>query len=453
LVLILYKKIGGFYLKKTFASILAVMLAVSLTACGASKSTESETSSVTATNNPAASPAQEKVTIIVTNGKGEIASQYEQAAKDFMSVNPNITIEAYTGAVGDSINIFDKLTKSGKTVTIAMMEPNAALDKYKDFGIDLTNEKWNEETKDGFKNPNGQIVGFPFSIEGFGLVYNKKVIEKAAGGSFDPFSINTRDQLKALLDKVQASGVKYPVAYQTEHWSVSNHFSSQFLNQATDPNTITTELLAGKFDLAGNAAWNGYYDTMDLLVSKQYNKYGERPLGKYYDDAHVSVGKGESAILFNGNWAFDSLKAVAGDTFGFIPVPVDNNPENPLNNKIVAGPTNIYMINKDATPAQQEAAKKYLNWLVYDKVGQDFIVNKSQVISAFKNNPFKVTNPLGAAIADAIVQGKTMPFSTNYINAGDWGSILGPEVQKYIDKKQSRADLAKAIETYYKNKK
>jgi hypothetical protein len=209
----------------------------------------------------------------------------------------------------------------------------------------------------------------------------------------------------------------------------------------------------GTFDFANNAVWNGYYDTMDLLASKQYNKYGERPLGSYYDDAHLSVGKGESAILFNGDWAYDSLKAVAGDKFGFMPVPVDNNPDNPLNNKIVVGPTQVMIINKKATSAQQEAAKKFLNWLVYDKAGQDFVVNKSQIISAFKNNPNKVTNPLGIAIADAIAKDKTMPFSTNYVNAAEYMDTIGSAVQKYIAKASKRADLAKTFTDYYKSKK
>jgi len=192
---------------------------------------------------------------------------------------------------------------------------------------------------------------------------------------------------------------------------------------------------------------------MDLLASKQYNKYGDRPLGTYYDDAHLAVGKGESAILFNGNWAYDSLKAVAGDKFGFIPVPVDNNAENPLNNKIVAGPTQVFLVNKKATSAEQAAAKKFLNWLVDDKAGQDFVVNKSQIVSAFKSNPNKVTNPLGIAISDAIAKDKTVPFSTNYINAADYGSILGADVQKYIGKKETRAELAKAFTNYYNTKK
>jgi len=427
--------------KKFLTSILACSLALSLVGCNSSAPKEPQ------------STAKGKVTIIMTNGKGEISKQFAQATKDFMAANPDIIVEPYSVAVGDTVNIFDKLTASGKVVTLAMMEPNSVLDKYKDFGVDLTNEKWNKDTVYSFKNPQGQVVGFPFAIEGFGLVYNQKVLDKAVGGTFDPSTINTRDKFKALLDKIQASGVKYPIAYQTEAWSVANHYSSQFINQDSDPSKVVAQMVDGKFDFAGNAAWNGYYDTMDLLASKQYNKYGERPLGQYYDDAHLAVGKGESAILFNGNWAYDSLKAVAGDKFGLMPVPVDNNAANPMNNKIVAGPTQVILLNKKATSAQQEAAKKFLNWLVDDKAGQDFIVNKSQIISAFKSNPNKVTNPLGIAISDAIAKDKTMPFSTNYVSAAEYTDILAPHVQKYIIKKETRADLAKGFVDYYKTKK
>lgn len=425
-------------LKKSTMVGAAAALTLSLAACSSNTSGNAASS-----NSP--------VKIIITNGKGEIDTQFKQAAKDFMAVNKDIQVEVDSVAVGDTLSVYDKLTASGKTVTLAMFDPYAALHKYKDVGIDLSNEKWNANTNDALKNSNGQVIGFPFAVEGMGLVYNQKVLDKAVGGTFDPFTINTQDKLKALLDKIKASGVKYPVAYQTEPWSVGNHYSSLFLDQANDPNTIVNQLNSGTFDYSKNAAWNGYYDTMDILASKSYNKYGDRPLGQYYDDSHVAVGKGDSAILFNGDWAFDSLHALAGDNFGFMPVPIDNNPDNPLNNKIAVGPTQVLVINKKATPAQQEAAKKFLNWLVDDQKGQDFVVNQAQVISAFKNNPYKVKNPLGVAISNAIAQGHTMPFTTNYINAGDWPTTIGPEVQKYIAKQESRADLAKAFENYYKS--
>lgn len=448
-------------MKKLLALLLVVSLAFSMVACSSetkdSTSTtpdtkDADTKETDTKETDSQSTTAEKVTIIMTNGKGEIATQFEQAAKDFMAANPDIIVEPYSVTVGDTVNIFDKLTSSGKVVTLAMFEPSAVVDKYKDFGADLTNEKWNADTVYGVKDAAGKIAGFPFAIEGFGLVYNQKIVEQAVGGTFDPFTINTRDKFVGLLDQIKASGIEFPIAYQTEAWSVANHYSSQFINQGGDPDKTVTELMTGSYDFIGNETWNGYYDTMDLLASPEYNKYGERPLGSYYDDAHLSVGQGTSAILFNGNWAYDSLKAVAGDNFGFMPVPVDNNADNPMNSKLVAGPTQILVINKDASQAQQDAAKKFLDWLVYDEKGQDFVVNQSQIISAFTNNPYTVTNPLGAAIANAIVAGKTMPFSTNYVSSSEYMNTLGPDVQKYIAKEETREDLAKAFETYYKSK-
>lgn len=431
-----FSKSGMF--KKMAAAGMAAALTFSLAACSGNSS-EGDAGS-----------KDGKVNIIVTNGKGEIDAQFKQAAKDFMADHKDINVQVESVAVGDALNVYDKLSASGKTVTLAMFSPYDATHKYKDVGIDLSDEKWNEETSDAIKDEEGNVIGFPFALEGMGLVYNQTVVEEAAGEGFDPFSINTHDKLADLLDKIKESGVKQPVAYQTEAWSVANHYSSLFLNQTEDPTETLKEVQAGKFDYNKNEAWNGYYDTLDMLISEDYNMFGARPTGQYYDAAHVAVGKGDSAMLFNGNWAFDSLKALEGTNFGFMPIPVDNNPDNPLNNKIAAGPTQAFVVNKKASKEEQDAAKEFLNWLVYDEAGQDFIVNKSQIISAFKNNPNKVTNPLGVAISDALAAGKTMPFSTNYINTGDWTTILGPEVQKYIANQSKREDLAKAFETYYK---
>ncbi|MNN89747.1 hypothetical protein D3C81_2076040 [compost metagenome] len=52
-----------------------------------------------------------------------------------------------------------------------------------------------------------------------------------------------------------------------------------------------------------------------------------------------------------------------------------------------------------------------------------------------------------------MVEGKTLPFSSNFVKVEDWGSLLAPDIQKYIAQKESRADLAKAIEAYYKGQK
>lgn len=435
-------KNGGKTMKRLFLTLLVVALGAALVACSQAP---------TPTVGPTADP-NAPVTIIIANGKGELTAQYQTLADEFHKAYPNITALPYTGAVGDPVSILDKMIASGTVVTLAMLEPGSIDTKYKDIKkVDLAGEPWIKDTVFAWKDASGKTVGYPFAIEGFGLVFNRNVVEHALGTTFDPWSINTRDKFVALLDKVQADGIAFPIAYQTEGWSVSNHYDSMFLNQDANPQKIVDQLMAGTFDLANNATWNGYLDTMDLLKSVKYNKYGAQPLGSYYDDAHTSVGSGTSAFLFNGNWAIGSFHAADGVTFGFMPVPVDNNPENPLNNKICAGPTQTYIINADASAAQIAAAKTYLNWLESSDFGKSWLVTTCNVISPFTNNSLKVPDSLGASIGEAIAAGKTMPFTTNYVNANDWYNILGPEVQKYIDGKQTRVELAKAITDYYKS--
>jgi raffinose/stachyose/melibiose transport system substrate-binding protein len=406
---------------------------------------------LTVTSLPMMASAAGKTQIIVAAGKFEIAQQFKDMESVFEKDNPTIDLVVETPRAGDTVGTYDKLVALGKTPTVAMVEPGTLFDKFQGQALDLSKEKWNKDTNSAFKDDKGRVVGFPFTVEGFGIVFNRKVVEKAIGGKFNEQSIKTYDQLKALFDKVKASGIKYPVAYQTEAWSVGNHYISQIMNQTANPLDTKAQLESGKMNLNGNATFNGLLKTMDLLASKTYNVYGASPLGKYYDDAHVRVGKGTSAFLFNGNWAYDSLKASSGDDFGFIAVPVGNNPNNRVNGKVTAGPTQIMFINnKEKNAKKIAAAKTFLNWLVYNKHGQDFIVNKSQCISAFKNNPYKVTNPLGKNLSKWIAAGKTLPFSTNYVNPGDYFNKIGPAVQKYIAKKISSARLAKVITDYHK---
>lgn len=437
-------------MKKIFSLILLVALVLSMTACASTASSVAATADNTTAvvSETTKAIAQEPVSIIITNGKGEITAQFAQAAKDFMAANPGITVDAQSVTVGDSVSIYDKLTAAGKKVTLAMVEPSQVTDKYKDIAAVMGGANWIADTDAAIRNAEGQVVGFPFVIEGFGLVYNKAVLEKVVPG-FDPYSIKTIDQFKDLLNKIQVTGMKFPVAYQTETWSIGSHYSSQFVNQAADKIAFDADMRAGKVDFINNAVWNGYYDTMDLLASKEYNVYGERPLGKYYDEAHVKVGNGEAAMLFNGNWAFDSLKAVAGSDFGFIPVPFTNDANDPNAGKLTAGPTQVFIIDKTATPAEQAAAEKFLEWMVYDAKGQDFVVNQAQCISPFKNNPNKVTNPLGIAISDALISGKTLDFTLNYVKGSDYYDILGPDIAKYIDHKMTREQLAKSFTAYY----
>ena len=66
---------------------------------------------------------------------------------------------------------------------------------------------------------------------------------------------------------------------------------------------------------------------------------------------------------------------------GLIPMPFMEKDED--NDVLYAGVTTYWVINKDS--AVKDAAKEFLNWLVYDEEGQSFLVTELKNIPAFSN--------------------------------------------------------------------
>jgi raffinose/stachyose/melibiose transport system substrate-binding protein len=159
----------------------------------------------------------------------------------------------------------------------------------------------------------------------------------------------------------------------------------------------------------------------------------------------------EAALWFNGCWAWPNMAeagALPSDGYGFLPFVVGDDPSFFMNNKIQASPSKQVMIDKEkATPEQVQAAKGFLDWIVYDEAGQRALVEGCQVIPAAANNEVPVQDPLGADIKAKMDAGATYgPF---FNTPGDHWSVLGAAMQKYIAGKSSREELAGAIEEYW----
>ena len=88
-----------------------------------------------------------------------------------------------------------------------------------------------------------------------------------------------------------------------------------------------------------------------------------------------------------GNWASQSIlsNSNGNSDFGVIPVPISNNDSDYGNNEVVAGVTKYFIIDKNKSAAQQEAAKKFLNYLVSTERGNKFLVEDCGIITAFNN--------------------------------------------------------------------
>lgn len=433
--------------RKILSLIITVALATSLLAGCGTKTKTDDTKEVPATTTDKA------VKITMLNTKGEILTQLEDAAKAFTEENPNITVEVIPVAAGASP--FQKISTmyaAGNAPTLAMLDPND-IPKVADKFADLSTEKWAKDAAAGTLDAgsiNGKVMSFPLAIEGYGLIYNKVVLDKAG---VDPTTIKTTKDLEAAFAKVQAAGVT-PMALSPMDWSLGAHYlPSAYLDQSKEAGAadkFTEDLRAGKVDLSTNAVFNGLMTTFDVLKANNYDK--KTPLAGVYEKAAEYLGKGEVGFWFMGNWAWPDIKKfdTADGQYGFIPVPISNNADDYGNSQIFAGSAKYIGVDKMNNDANQQAAgKKFLEWLVYSESGQDALVNKCSLVPAFSNIKLEIKDPLGKAVSKYLTDKKTIPTITTL--PGDHWAQVGASMQKYLDGKSDKKALATEIENYWKN--
>ena len=133
-------------------------------------------------------------------------------------------------------------------------------------------------------------------------------------------------------------------------------------------------------------------------------------------------------------------------SYGIMHYPV--NGDYPSVGRLNANATKFFAIdNVKATPEQQEAAKAFLNWLVYDEAGQDVLVNKCAIVPAFKNIALEMTNDFNVGVKSYVDQG----LVNDYVPIpSDHRSVLAASMQKYLAGELDRSEMAQQIDEFWK---
>ncbi len=382
------------------------------------------------------------------NTKNDITEQVIAATEKFSEEYPNISINVLS-TDQSPVERASTLYATGTPATLTMLD-SGDIPRFADKALDLSGEKWVQDLAQESRI-DGKIIGFPFSVEGYGFIYNQEVLDRAVGATFDPTTINTQEAFEELLNKIEAIGVE-PYVIGSMNWSLGNHFLAiaYATQEDKDVNGLLNELKAGTADFVNNEAFNGLLDTFDIM--KEYNLAKDDPMAYDYAESLGPVARGEAAITFNGNWAMMEIqKSNPEGKFGFMPVPISNDASASYNNAIAIGATKQIFIDKEmSSAAEQDAAKKFLEWIVYSDAGQDFMVNESNIVMGFKNVEISPASSLAQGIIDYNNAGKSIAFAGNYVPADHW-DVLGATMQKYLVDIIDREQVAAEIEEYWSN--
>lgn len=417
-------------MKKLAALALTAVMAAGLMACGGS-SAGSEGSSSDGTS------------ITIFNSKMEIQSQLEEKAAEY-SEEKGVDVEVYYSSDTVAAHLATRYS-SNEPYTLSMVDAKDVYALAAEHALDLSDEEWVANTTQAI-SIDGKVYGFPVCIEARGIIYNADAIEKATGEAFDPASIKTTDDLKALVDKLIAGGMAAPTGVMKEDWSLAAHFLAEVYEQHDDPDAFIAGIQDGSIDLAADEKFNALMDTFDVLKENNYAK--DAAISAEREVTEQKLAEGEIALMYGGNWDWSVLSEYDyTENMGMMPVP--NNSTDGSNEKLVGGGSKYFFIDSSdkTTPEQQQAAKDFLNWLVNDEEGQSFLVNDCALVPAYSNIDLEVSDPLGKSVK-AYSDADKLIANYNYL-PDDHYSVCGASMQKYLAGEIDRAGLAKEITTYW----
>ena len=380
--------------------------------------------------------------LTVFNSKSEIQTQFEEEATAYSdAAGVDMTVTMSNDPV---ITHMGTKYSSNDPYVLSMVDAKDIYSLTPEHGIDLADLDAAADT-DYAIEIDGKVAALPFCVEARGVMYNKTAIEEITGEDFDPASVATLDDFKALLDKLVEGGMEAPVAIMSEDWSLAAHYIAQVVEEQEDPEAYVQALCAGEGDIINNEKFNSLMDTFDVLMEYNYAKDAAATADR--NTSEDMLAWGDVAFMFGGNWDWSLIVQSESDSeMGMMPVP--QNTDDGTNTKLVGGGSKYFFIDSSVSEEQQQAAKDFLNWMAKDADGQDFITNKCALISPYKSNTLDVADPLSVCVKAYADAGSLID---NYLFfPDDHITMVGASMQKYLGGKIDRQGLADELTEYWK---
>ena len=287
----------------------------------------------------------------------------------------------------------------------------------------------------------GKIYGLPYSLEGYGFIYNKAIFQKAG---INPDSIQSYAALENAVKTLDAKkgdlGLQAVFAYPVrETWVTGLHTSNAFFAAEFGNiiNAYDAKTVAFKYGSA-------FKSIVDLE-----NKYSVQPTVSldYSMQVEQLFANSKVAIIQQGNWIYSTLEGMdknfAQTGVGILPFPVQGYKED----CIPVGVPMYWCVNKGKGDATVKAAKDFLDWMYTSDDGKKACVADFKFIPAYKGYDVSGLNDdVSKTIYKYISANKIIPWVFMGYPTG-WGQDkLGASIQKYVTGNVSWDDMVTSLQ-------
>ena len=404
-------------MKKFLALILALVMALSLVACGGNSGTQGEGDGDAATGS-----------VYYLNFKPEAEEAWQALAKTYTE-QTGVPVKVVTAASGEyETMLVSEMDKDGAPTLFQCNEGGVAT--WGDFCYDLSDSAvYNElASKDyALKNADGEVISIAYCLETYGIIVNKALLEKA-GHSLD--EITNFESLKAVADDIHARAAELgfdafsaPGLDGSSSWRFSGHLANMPLFYEFRDDGITEQPATIKGTYMDN-----FRNIWDLYITDTAAD-AKTLMSGTGDESKAQFTEGKAAFYQNGTWEFASLNEAGMTDICMIPIYCGVAGEEKAG--LCSGTENCWAVNSQVSEADQKASLDFLYWLVTDEVAAQKMVDTLGALP-FKSAPAS-SNTFLANGNDLLAQGNyNVSWAFNHTpNVDSWRATVVTALAAY----------------------
>ena len=411
-------------MKKFLALILALVMALSLVACGGgSNDAQGSGDGDAATGS-----------VYYLNFKPEADQAWQDLAAAY-TAETGVPVKVVTAASGQYDTTLTAELDKDAAPTMFQVGNVGAVNSYGEFCYNLEGtDVWNQMTTHDFdlKNADGETVSIGYCYEAFGIIVNKALLEQA-GHSLD--EITNFESLKAVADDIHANAATLGFDAFTSaglegssSWRFSGHLANMPLYYEFRDDNVTAQPATIKGTYLDN-----YKAIWDLYITDSATT-GAALLTATGDAAEAEFGEGKAVFYQNGSWEFSNL--TSAEKFGMnaddlAMIPIYCGVEGEEQAGLCCGTENCWAVNKNASEEDIKATLDFMNWVVTSDAGTTMLAEE------FGPCPFKnAKTPENVFFAQAneyVANGNyTVTWAFNWTPAvDDWRAAVVDALSQY----------------------
>ena len=409
-------------MKKLIALLLAVIMVLSLVACGSNK----------------------KGSVYYLNFKPEQDAAWQELAAAY-TAETGVPVTVLTAASGTyEETLMAELAKT-EAPTLFQVNGPVGLANWKDYCYDLSgSEIYGHLTNEGFALKEGEAVyGIAYVIESYGIIVNKNLLSQAG---YTVEDINSFESLKKVAEDITARSAELGFSAfssagmdSSSDWRFKTHLANLpiYFEYQADGIGTTTAIKGTYLD--------NYRQIFDLYINNSTCDPAELS-AKTGDDSRNEFLNGEAVFFQNGSWEYGSLSAVfADEDLAMIPIYVGAGDE--ANQGLCTGTENYWCVNKDASEADIAATLAFMNWCVTSEAGTTAMANDMGFVIPF-DTAVESPNLFVKQDVAYTAAGKT-PVSWNFptMPSEEWKNMVGSALTAYAAD-QTDANWALVVEAF-----